>query len=778
MPLATSSSTQDPLVGQTLHQYRIVDILGSGGMSTVYRADHLLDQTPVAIKILHPFLAVQPECRARLAREAHAAARILHPNVVRVIDAEQTDTYLVTELVEGLTLRRFAERHHIWHIPEIGAFLVWQIALALASAHQCGVIHRDIKPENIMIRLDGVVKLMDFGIAHVVDQRSLTVSGTILGSPAHLAPECLDGKTADQRSDIFSLGTVLYWLTTGSLPFDAPTPHALLKSIALCDYLPPNQRAPHLPNVLVNIITRCMAASPNDRFESADDLADALSAMLIKSGISPDEEELQNILRDPTTQFPQLQREIWLHALQEAERFIDKGISVKALPCLNRLLADDKLAEDSLHKQKAILLLDEIQQGDASLPPEPASITQDTQEILQIPPAFADFSDTASTSTQPHQPQVISHTQAVSPRSTDAIPAQDTESATNRVKKQKDKPPYFSNFALITASTIASFSLIFAAFAGNIDVMRWFSWDSSDTRTENRVGIPEDLQTNSQANSQADTQPEIEIDPALSDLSIRNADMNTDNNADNNTDSNASNNIGNNTASSDAKKSIYIPDRLLRAVAAKEKQLASGRGSHTNLVVDTHADGTDNRGINHNGNYNAGQTLVVFHSRPYADIEVDGRLVGDDTTHTEAYLDVGKHEVVFRNAMAIEERRQFTVEAGKKMELRVSLEPKAARLVVESVPPDADILLIDDKDRYTLKGTAKNSQRNPIVIPLQYRGDRLDNRVRIAIHSVGYRPVTLEKTLTPGDTTKVHVELIRDTNTDSDDPPSRRVIAP
>ena len=227
----------DPLVGRLLLHYRVLEAIGQGGMSVVYkgRDEHLARD--VAIKVLHPFLREKVECRTRLAREARAVARLEHPNIVKVFDFSgdrptldekpgsnnddirhmPQEGFIVCELVKGPTLKRHAEKCTMWRCPEVGALVVWQLALALQHAHDNGVVHRDLKPENVMVRDDGVLKLMDFGIAQIADQSGLTVTGTLLGSPAHMAPECIDGLPADERSDLFSLGTVLYWLCTGYL---------------------------------------------------------------------------------------------------------------------------------------------------------------------------------------------------------------------------------------------------------------------------------------------------------------------------------------------------------------------------------------------------------------------------------------------------------------------------------------------------------------------------------------------------------------------------------
>ncbi len=191
-------------------------------------------------------------------------ARLHHPNIVEVFDvaeASTDDAFLVTELVRGQTLRAFAERERCWP-PELGAILVQQVALALAHAHQAGVVHRDLKPENIMLREDGVLKLMDFGIARVLDPAErMTQTGALVGSPAYMAPEVIDGQAAGPEADVFALGTLLYWLWTAALPFAAPSTSAMLKRILDGLYEDPRAATPALSDGLAAIL-RPLPAAP------------------------------------------------------------------------------------------------------------------------------------------------------------------------------------------------------------------------------------------------------------------------------------------------------------------------------------------------------------------------------------------------------------------------------------------------------------------------------------------------------------------------------------
>src|SRR6184192_891612 len=223
-----------PEAGLDLGRYRLDEQVGQGGMAVVWRGWDTQLRRTVAVKVLHAHLHAREDIRRRFDREAHAVARLHHPFILDVYDfsgPQAQPSYLVTEFIRGQTLRAFADEHP-FDPPELAAACLLPIAEALQHAHAAGVVHRDLKPENIMVREDGVVKLTDFGIAAILDpDEKFTATGAILGSPAHLAPETIEGKPADPRSDLFSFGTIFYWLSTGEMPFHAPTPAALLRKI-------------------------------------------------------------------------------------------------------------------------------------------------------------------------------------------------------------------------------------------------------------------------------------------------------------------------------------------------------------------------------------------------------------------------------------------------------------------------------------------------------------------------------------------------------------------
>lgn len=291
------------MIGRVLEKYEILEEVGQGGMSVVYRGlDQSLGRT-VAIKVLHPHLAAIPEAKSRLEREAKAVAKLRHDNILEIYDysgSASTESYIVTEFIKGHTLREFIEKHPIGY-PEIAAMIVAQVAGALVHAHGLGVIHRDVKPENLMIRDDGVLKLMDFGIAQVVDTRRMTVTGQILGSPAYMAPEHVEGRPLDYRSDVFSLGVVLYQLSTGELPFKGKNAHEILKRIADGRYLDPRVASIKVGNRLGAIIDRALARDPEERYPDMRRFEDDLTAYLHESGLEDAPKELRRYLSDPAS---------------------------------------------------------------------------------------------------------------------------------------------------------------------------------------------------------------------------------------------------------------------------------------------------------------------------------------------------------------------------------------------------------------------------------------------------------------------------------------------
>jgi serine/threonine-protein kinase len=327
-------------------RYELLEEVGSGGMAVVYRGRDLALDREVAVKLLHPHLAARAESRARFAREARAVARLAHPNIVEIWDTAgeaALESYIVTEFVHGRTLRAFVDEVGTAY-PEIGVLLVRALADALVHAHGAGVIHRDLKPENVLVSERGrrAVKLADFGIARILasDER-MTMTGALVGSPNHMAPEIIEGEEADARSDIFSLGTILYWLATGKLPFAAPNPTATLRRVLEGDYPDPREVSPLVSDELAAIVAGTLAVKREDRIQTAAELRDRLDAVLAQAGIDAPEAELQAFLADPAAYKQAFSGRLVAALTARGEAEMDAGRTARALRLFNRVLAID-----------------------------------------------------------------------------------------------------------------------------------------------------------------------------------------------------------------------------------------------------------------------------------------------------------------------------------------------------------------------------------------------------------------------------------------------------
>jgi eukaryotic-like serine/threonine-protein kinase len=329
-------------VGQVLDKYELLERVGQGGMSIVYRATDRSLRRTVAVKILHRHLADSAEARDRFEREAHAVAKLRHENIVEIFAYSgkgSDDSYIVTEFIDGSTLKEFFGDHPI-AFPEVAAMIVLQVARALAHAHAAGILHRDIKPENVMIRSDGVVKLMDFGISQMVDLQRLTVTGQLLGSPAYMSPEHVEGQPLDFRTDVFACGIVLYQLATGRLPFEGKNPHEILKRIADCRFTDPRQANPRVGNELGKIILKAMAREPRDRYRDVGELVAALDGYLTGSGLGPIAPELARYFMSPAPYEMALKARLVDHLVRKGKELMPVS-RPQALEAFDRVLTID-----------------------------------------------------------------------------------------------------------------------------------------------------------------------------------------------------------------------------------------------------------------------------------------------------------------------------------------------------------------------------------------------------------------------------------------------------
>ncbi len=280
--LAALTPSEEPRHLGRLDGYEVTGVVGAGGMGVVLKAvDPSLDRV-VAIKVMAPHLAHNAAARRRFSRESKAAAAVLHPNVIPIhcVSSENSTPYLVMAYVRGGSLQQRIERQGplpTVEVLRIGA----QIAAGLAAAHEQGLVHRDIKPENILLE-EGVerVTITDFGLARAVDDSSITQQGTIAGTPRYMSPEQARGEPVDQKSDLFSLGSVLYALCTGRPPFRAPTTLGVMRKICEDAPTPILELNPDIPAWLSAIIARLMAKQKEDRFGTAHELQVLLESCL------------------------------------------------------------------------------------------------------------------------------------------------------------------------------------------------------------------------------------------------------------------------------------------------------------------------------------------------------------------------------------------------------------------------------------------------------------------------------------------------------------------
>lgn len=282
----------DPHVGRQLGQYEILELIGKGGMATVYRAHQPSMDRDVAIKIINAELAAEPEFAERFEREARIIARLQHPHILPVFDfgREGDVTFLVMRLMEGGNLARELRDGAL---PVKRAVeLTRQIASALDYAHLRGIVHRDLKPTNVLLDNLGNAYLTDFGIAKMLGggpTTGLTATGAVMGTPTYMAPEQWRAEPIDGRTDIYALGVILYQMLVGQVPFSAETPHGLMYQHLDMEPPRPHTLKPDLPLSIEPVIAKALAKRPEDRFASASELAIALEQAIQQPARLPEQ---------------------------------------------------------------------------------------------------------------------------------------------------------------------------------------------------------------------------------------------------------------------------------------------------------------------------------------------------------------------------------------------------------------------------------------------------------------------------------------------------------
>ncbi len=276
-----SAPSHPEMLGR-IDDFEVEQKIGQGGMGVVFRGFDSSLNRPVAIKVLAPHLASSGVARKRFAREAQAAAAVVHPNVVPIYSVKDSPKrpYIVMALVDGRSLQDHVSDNGPLAIKDI-VRIARQIAAGLAEAHKQGLIHRDIKPANILLEKDvSRVLITDFGLARAADDVAMTQTGWLAGTPHYMSPEQARGNDIDRRSDLFSLGSVMYFMATGREPFRAEKPLAILQKIDRDSPLPARNINSELPKTLDRIINRLLEKRPDDRFESAEKLEQLLAKYL------------------------------------------------------------------------------------------------------------------------------------------------------------------------------------------------------------------------------------------------------------------------------------------------------------------------------------------------------------------------------------------------------------------------------------------------------------------------------------------------------------------
>lgn len=345
-PSASAGRRRGSLVGEQLDKYEVLQQVGEGGMATVYRGRHTTLGREVAIKVLHPHLSQSERNRTRFAREARAIENLDHDNILRIYDYSGTDTrdcYIVTEFVDGVTLQQLISEHG--RLPsEVVALAALELTSALGYAHGEGIIHRDLKPENVMVRRDGAVKLMDFGIARFLDEVNLTVTGALVGSPAYMSPEQAMEQVLDSRSDLFSLGTLLFHAVTGQLPFSGSNPSIVLRNIIEGNRPEVLELVPEASSGLAHLIERLLERNVDARPADCAAVEAELRKVLADVGIVAEAPEwsVRTWVIDPEGYTERLGAHLSAVLLERGRQRIDAGDHLGAISLLNRLLALDE----------------------------------------------------------------------------------------------------------------------------------------------------------------------------------------------------------------------------------------------------------------------------------------------------------------------------------------------------------------------------------------------------------------------------------------------------
>lgn len=321
------------MIGKTISHYRILEELGRGGMGVVYKAeDTKLDRT-LALKFLPSNISANETDKARFLQEAKAASAINHPNVCVIHDIKEHDDqqFIIMEYVDGQTLSKLIKDSSRFPIDDYLDYAL-QIAGALQAAHENGIIHRDIKSDNIMITSTGQVKVMDFGLAKLAGQTKITKTGTTLGTVAYMSPEQAQGKNVDHRTDIWSLGVVLYEMVTGQLPFRGEYEQAVMYAIVNEEPEPITSILPEIPQQLDRVLEKAIAKSQEERYQNFEEFIRDLTLDEEKEQVRPGEPPLPPFLIKAKEEFVEIRRPVFVSRekeLNQLQEIFDSAISGK-----------------------------------------------------------------------------------------------------------------------------------------------------------------------------------------------------------------------------------------------------------------------------------------------------------------------------------------------------------------------------------------------------------------------------------------------------------------
>ena len=278
----------DKYIGKKLEgRYEITELIGVGGMADVYKATDIIDNKEVAVKILKKEFAENEEFLRRFRNESKAIALLSHPNIVKVYDVNFSDRlqYIIMEYIDGITLKEYIDAEQVLTWKDSVHFII-QVLRALQHAHDRGIVHRDIKPQNIMLFTDGTIKVMDFGIAKFAREDNGTQSDQAIGTVHYISPEQARGDDTDEKSDIYSVGVMLYEMLTGQKPFDTDNPISI--AVMHMQNTPKRPRAinPDIPEGLEEIILRAMEKDPENRYQTAADMIRDIEAFKANNSLT------------------------------------------------------------------------------------------------------------------------------------------------------------------------------------------------------------------------------------------------------------------------------------------------------------------------------------------------------------------------------------------------------------------------------------------------------------------------------------------------------------